>query len=107
MGYMCHHAIIVTTWKKEHIESAFKKAKLLFDERVTDIIMGVCNEYYTFLIGPDGSKEGWEESNTGDSLRDEFCHWVVDNNLYLTVSVVQYGDDGGDNNIRMVEGMES
>jgi hypothetical protein len=30
------------------------------------------------MVGPDGSKEGWEPSEDGDIRRKLFCDWLED-----------------------------
>jgi hypothetical protein len=34
------------------------------------------NSTRSFLVAPDGSKEGWEESDKGDQRREEFVEWL-------------------------------
>lgn len=36
------------------------------------------NGYYTVVIPPDGSKEGWEGSDQGDARRDWFIESISD-----------------------------
>ena len=62
MGRITHHAIVVTSWRDEAIESAHAYATEVF-AYVTPIIESRINGYKTFLIPPDGSKSGW--SGTG------------------------------------------
>lgn len=52
MGYMCHHAIVVTSWKKEAVEAAHVKAVELFGQFgsiVSNICKATTNGYYSFL----------------------------------------------------------
>ena len=95
---MKHHAIVLTTWKDEHIEEAHNKAKSLFDH-VTEIVPSNMNGYRSFFIPPDGSKEGWSESETGDMRRAAFKHWLAEQNLYIKWVEFQYGDDEGETEI--------
>lgn len=97
MGYHAHHGIIVTGYAQERVEKAHAEAGLIFDPRqVTSIAFADTNGYWSFLVGPDGSKEGWGESDKGDERRatflaflrgmwnaDEFLNWVE----------VRYGGD--------------
>lgn len=79
MGYMCHHAIVVTSWKKEAVEAAHAKAVELFGQFgsiVSNICEATTNGYYSFLIAPDGSKEGWDTSNAGDEAREAMVKWI-------------------------------
>lgn len=99
MGYIRHHAIIVTSWKDEVIETAHDRAVATFGcGRVSEILDPKMNLYRTFLIGPDGSKEGWEESDLGDQQRDAFLESIKDfehedGSSPLAWVEVQYGDD--------------
>jgi len=94
---MSHHAILVTSWKGEHIEEAHEKARELFNKMVSEISPEVINHYRSFAIFPDGSKEGWLESEQGDELRERFISWLKEANLYLSWVEVQYGDEENNN----------
>ena len=70
VGYIRHHAIIVTTWpstKAAMLVREFRK----FGLPVTEPVKSVRNSVWTFLIGPDGSNEFWDTSERYDMLRDE------------------------------------
>ena len=77
MGYMCHNAIIVTSWNKDLLEQAHAKA-IDLGMSVSEITAEVTNRYRSFLVAPDGSKEGWDTSDLGDSRRDELVAWMDD-----------------------------
>lgn len=102
MGYMRHHAIIVTSWERESLEKAHAEAKATFPD-VTSIAKGTSNGYCSFLIPPDGSKEGWDESKDGDKRREDFLSWLeihrYDGDARLQWAEVQFGDEDGDNRI--------
>jgi hypothetical protein len=103
MGYMCHHAIIVTTYDDVKAQEAHTKA-LELGMQVSPVIVSHTNGYLTFLISPDGSKEGWETSDQGDRNRKQFIDWMnskrySDNSSALMWVEVQYGDDNGDTRI--------
>ena len=98
MGYMRAHAIVVTSWENKAILRAHKKAKEIFGEQVSSVTPTAINGYRSFLIPPDGSKEGWEESNFGDSNRKAFKDWLnsqryEDGSTNLNWVEVQYNDD--------------
>lgn len=76
MGNIKHHAIVVTSDSKEKANMAHKKAKELFKETVSELISSEYNGYYSFFIAPDGSKEGWPESEKADLRRKQFNDWV-------------------------------
>lgn len=99
MGYMRHHAVLVTSWEKEAIEKARVIAVSLFGEdMVSQTSPPSINGYVSFAVFPDGSKEGWEESDRGDIARAEFVQYMREN-VYEDGSScfgwleVQYGDD--------------
>ncbi len=111
MGYMCHHAIIVTTSNQEGAKVAHEKAVEIFQAPfghfkrtcpVSEILASPVNGYYTFLIPPDGSKEGWSDSDTGDERREQFIAWLnsqryEDNSSPYDWAEIQYGDGDRDN----------
>lgn len=50
-----------------------------FDKKlnlVPEILESVMNQYYTFLVAPDGSKEGWETSELYDAIRKSFIQYL-------------------------------
>lgn len=89
MGWIRHHAIIVTGWDKGNIEKHHKKAKELFTH-VSEPINGVMNDDWSFFVPPDGSKEGWETSNRYDVLRDEFIKYLEDSYKQKTSNFVRW-----------------
>lgn len=96
MGIIQHHAIILTT-DEEYIEPVLEKAKSIFGNMVTAPLPSIRNGYVTILIGPDGSKEGWEPSNTGNQRRAEFKAWLRQEDNYPgyhTWVEVEYGELG-------------
>lgn len=102
MGHTRHNAIIVTSWDAKALKEAHEKAKGIFPS-VSSITTQQCNGYASFLVPPDGSKEGWGESENGDRHRLEFISWMAirqyDGHSNLTWVEVQYGDDDGDDRV--------
>ena len=98
MGYMSHHAIVVTSAFYGRIRDAHAEAVRLGCD-VTPITPAVINGYRSFLIAPDGSKEGWDASEAGNARRESFIQWMrdryVDGGTYLDWAEVNFGD--GDN----------
>ena len=73
MGVENNNAVIATTWNRDEV----KRIKDFVDgltEMKSLFIFGSeeCNGKTTVVMVPDGSKEGWEESDDGDKLRDAF-----------------------------------
>jgi len=113
MGYMSHHAIVVTCLdqyrlveaRKRIIEEAGKIGRLYSNPQstrnlVSKIVMSVSNGYGSFFIAPDGSKDGWSTSDDGDSIRDKAIK-ILDSYKHDDGSSpfdwveVQYGDEAG------------
>jgi hypothetical protein len=111
MGYRRHHAIIVTSCLSEEaypgtsIETAHRIACGIFgDDLISPIVSSRINGYKSFFVAPDGSKEGWNESNVGDQNREEFVAWLGsacydDGSSSLDWAEIQYGDEEGDNRV--------
>lgn len=105
MGYMKHNAIIVTSWDAKAVVASHEKAKEVFKKHftshrlidgsklVSEIIDGVVNSQSSFLIAPDGSKEGWEDSKKGDDARAEFLDWLLHYDNYCNYIEVRFGGD--------------
>jgi hypothetical protein len=101
MGYMRHHAIVVTSWSGADVESAFVEAKRLFagtNAEVSPPTPEGSNGYRSFFVAPDGSKEGWEESDQGNQRRSQFVAWMrtkvyEDGSGPLAWVEVQFGDE--------------
>ncbi len=97
MGYMRHHAIVVTSWNLELLASAHATAVGL-GMSVTNITDQVTNGYQSFLVAPDGSKEGWGHSTEGDCRRAAFIDWLdaqryEDDSTPLGWVEVQFADE--------------
>lgn len=75
MGYVRHHAIVVTSWNKEKIPLAVELARKLGCQ-VLGPSIEVVNGYTSILICPDGNKEGWSDSAKGDERRYVFVKWL-------------------------------
>lgn len=99
MGYERQNAIIVTTRLEGEIQAAHDRATIIFGgDMVSPVVKSRENRVESFFIAPDGSKEGWPESERGDRERAAFCDWL-DSQAYEEGSSpydwieVQYGDD--------------
>ena len=75
MGWHTHHAIVVTSWKREAVEAAHAKATelRLIVTPPTDEGM---NGYSSFAVVPDGSKEGWDMSDMHNERRAALVEWM-------------------------------
>ena len=94
MGYIKHNAMVLTSWEGGHIQQAHKAAnEILGDEIVSDLVGPLANGQRSFFIAPDGSKEGWQESDDYDSKRNAFIAWLKEKNLYVEWVHLSIGSD--------------
>lgn len=108
MGYINHHAIVVTSWDSNFITKAREKAIEIFNSYyeneitsdasniVSEITQGVVNGQVSFLVAPDGSKEGWGASDQGDIAREALCDWLDQSwreGSYCDYVLVEFGGD--------------
>ena len=75
MGYMKHHAIVMVAGDhhKQPDVAAFRES---LPARWRPLVIGpigsVINDYHLYAFLPDGSKEGWTDSDDGDIYRERF-----------------------------------
>lgn len=102
MGYVRHRALVVTVSSGDDL---VKVEAAVDDAGLSDLYAGpVCsrvNGYITLVVGPDGSKEGWDESIHGDSQLQHLCKWLdaqryEDGSTSFQWAVVAYGSDDMD-----------
>lgn len=74
MGTIQHNAIIACVFNDEHIEKIKQWISGLDPGEQERFLWGprVTNMYIPLVLVPDGSKEGWEESDRWDEIRDDF-----------------------------------
>lgn len=110
MSWMRHHAVLVTS-NDESVERARRDAVQLARthcfpvDAVSPLSPPVVNGYRSFAVFPDGSKEGWDDSDAGDAFRVALAdrlnrYRYEDGSSGLKWCVVQYGDENDQN--RMV-----
>ncbi len=100
MGHAKHHAIIVTTWKEEGFRDLeFFLATLGCRHSIQDGFS--INGYRSAVVWPDGSNEGWADSDEGDAIRDKLVEWlrtqcnVEDGSSWFEWVEVGYSSDSG------------
>jgi hypothetical protein len=85
MGYIKHHAIVVTGSRWKHALPEDREGTEIDDAHtaareagclVSEIVGPGVNDTFSFLVAADGSKEGWGESDEGDRARDRFVAWL-------------------------------
>lgn len=99
MGDVRHDAIIVTSWNADRLKEAQVEA-IKCGLAVSFFVAGKMNGYVSFLVAPDGSKEGWQESDAGDANRSAFVEWLdcqvfEDGSSKLDWVEVRYSDPNG------------
>jgi len=99
---MRSHAIVVESWNAIMLASAHAEARKLFDgiAPVTEVTPEASNGRRAFMVAPDGSKEGWEESDRGDAARSAFKDYLRsqyhdDGSTSLRWAEVMFADDEG------------
>lgn len=100
MGWMCHHTIVVTSWKEELLTEAHAKAVELgcTASPITPVGVNGYRSFAAFFVAPDGSKEGWDRSDIGDVQRLGLLAWMdqqryEDGSTALDWVEVQFGED--------------
>lgn len=92
MGRIQHHAIVATTWD----DSMVTKIKKFISESPLKHLFSVgpvaINGYVSVVMFPDGSKEGWDDSDVGDAERNKSIVLLEDG--YSEWVEVSFGDDG-------------
>lgn len=98
MGYIRHHSIIVIG-HEEAIAAAHGRAVELLAHLVSPVVSSQLNGTASFFVAPDGSKEGWAESEAGDQRRAVFVEHLValrGTGMGVDFAEVVLGDDNGE-----------
>lgn len=106
MGTMKHSTLVVYVMLNKHIELVHCQAREIYreisegsEELVSDVVPCIVNGGGSFFIAPDGSKEGWEDSDLSDEARKKFLEWIIDCEYYFDVVEIDFGGD--DNSIKV------
>jgi hypothetical protein len=95
MGFIRHDAIILTGAPRG-LEPVRDRALQHFQGscvRVSEMTGTTMNNTASFLVAPDGSKEGWADSDEGDRLRAEFVKWLAVDGPLIDFIEVRFGGD--------------
>lgn len=98
MGRIKHDAIVLTG-QTALIAPVHSMAVAHFDGsavNVSNITEYGINDTSSFLIAPDGSKEGWPPSDEGDRLRESFVGWLQVEGPLINWIEVRFGGDEPD-----------
>lgn len=108
------HAIVVDSFDDKLIDEAHAEAIEIFSgvAPVTEITKSTVNGHRSFMVAPDGSKEGWPESDAGDRARLRFKTYARsksydDGSTALHWIEVFFADDEGEVGIEDHDGRES
>lgn len=95
MGYMIHHAIVATFCGDVDQPIMEKVHALLEGSPGVTTSETVINSYRTvsLVLGSDGSKEGWQDSEDGDTRRDDLVQLLRENDHRDWVEVSFGGDE--------------
>lgn len=96
MGYIKHHAIVATGWDTKRIMPSYGLALSIFGDSVSELVQSPVNGYVSFFIAPDGSKEGWVDSDNGDKNRETFMRMAKELEDYVDIVEIFYGGDESD-----------
>lgn len=94
MGHIIHDAIVVTA-NEGHAKEAQAHAVFL-GLKCSPAQEGDSNGYFSFLILPDGSKEGWAKSDEAGKKRQLWEKWAQAQDHSLEWVHVRFGDDFGE-----------
>lgn len=101
MGYIRNETMIVSGSNSEKVTRAHSAAISIFNEKKMGTLVSGMQQHITnggaaFFISPDGSKEGWEDSNTAAEARKEFILFLRETkDLWLDWALVELGGDDG------------
>lgn len=80
MGYEAQKLLVVTCHSEATLEVARAKAVECFGARsdlVAPIMGPFINRRATFFVAPDGSKEGWADSDEVDLIMEQYLEWLT------------------------------
>lgn len=99
MGYLKHDTIVVTDWSAD-IEIVREEAIKIFEAKnegysriISPLVGSVINSQKSFFIAPDGSKEGWSDSNLAEEARVEFLDWLRKSKYFCDYVLIRFGGD--------------
>lgn len=96
MGYIRHQGIICTGSDNSDIggkhDTALARDKALeLGLPCSEVVRGKANATTSFLIAPDGSKEGWPLSTEQEEKRKQWIEWARKSGLYFDWACISFG----------------
>lgn len=76
MGTIQHRIIVVVGFSEKDVKEVHKIADRLFERTISEVLVSPVNNYFSFYIPPDGSKEGWTDSGDDDEKRKLFLREI-------------------------------
>lgn len=103
MGLFVHHAVVATAdavfrGELERVRQVALESGL----PATEIMPSPVNMLLSFFIGPDGSKEGWTDSDAGDTARADVLKLLRASGA-IEWALLEYGETGA----RIIESSRS
>lgn len=104
MGYLRHECIVVNGDMSADVLKAHECASAIFNRHGIGGLVGglthhAINGGAAFLIAPDGSKEGWTESENGQKARDRFMEFLRSDHVCVNWALILIGGDDGEYSI--------
>ncbi len=94
MGYIKHDCVIAVVYDAD--TSKVEDFRERMPEHIQGYLLGPArgvNGHDTFCFAPDGSKEGWSESDEAEKWREDFLDFVRDKCQYPDIVHLQLGGD--------------
>jgi hypothetical protein len=102
-----HHILVITVHEQKLAEELRKQISELYKKNmeakngfqlISPVVQSLINNYYTFFIAPDGSKEGYDLSDDGDRVRAKVValldtYKTTDGTFPVSYVELFYGDD--------------
>jgi hypothetical protein len=93
MGYLRYECIVVNGWSAEEVLNAYRIALLECGTLVSSIVLHPSNGGASFLIAPDGSKEGWVDSDISETARKSFITRIELLGIKVDWALIRMGGD--------------
>lgn len=98
MGYIRHQGILCTGSDNsgiggKHDTDLAREKAIELGLPCSEIVHGTINSCTSFLIAPDGSKEGWSESDAQEERRKEWIKWARKSGHWMDWVCVSFGGD--------------
>ncbi|MDB5550643.1 MAG: hypothetical protein JWL86_627 [Rhizobium sp.] len=102
MGYDRHECIVISGWSSAEVLRAHEAAVSIFNPigmggLVGGLTQHAINGGAAFLVAPDGSKEGWADSDKGEAARSEFIEFLRSKEApHIEWALILIGGDDGE-----------